>query len=232
MTTLGLRKSIDLSPLRLAFFLIPLVLTCFALSPTARAVCQNGCGTNNNTFLGDNALISNTTGSALVYSTYLGGNSDAVGNGIALDASTNAYVTGSHQLPHHARRLPATNGGGYDVFVAKFSAPASNTLYVTNQGSNNVSAYTIDAIDPNGAFANPAIVLIGIGMWLGTIMWFNVWFVIWPNQQKALNIGNAFPDLPAAEKAKAARTAGMFSRTNTMLSVPMLFCMVAAPHLA
>jgi uncharacterized membrane protein len=69
-------------------------------------------------------------------------------------------------------------------------------------------------------------------MWLGTIMWFNVWFIIWPNQQRALNIGNAFPDLPAAEKAKAARTAGLFSRTNTMLSIPMLFCMVAAPHLA
>src|SRR4030088_1421173 len=73
---------------------------------------------------------------------------------------------------------------------------------------------------------------IGLGMWLGAIMWFNVWFVIWPNQQKALNIANAYPDLPAAEKAKAARTAGLFSRTNTMLSVPMLFCMVAAPHLA
>src|SRR5207249_9353646 len=62
MTTPHLRKSIGLSPLRLAFFLLPLLLICFALSPYARAVCQNGCGTNNNTFLGDNALISNTTG--------------------------------------------------------------------------------------------------------------------------------------------------------------------------
>ncbi len=71
------------------------------------------------------------------------------------------------------------------------------------------------------------------GMWillgglLGTIMWFNVWFVIWPNQQKALNVGNAYPDLPAEQKQQAARTAGMFSRINTMLSIPMLFCMVA-----
>src|SRR5947209_6581222 len=74
--------------------------------------------------------------------------------------------------------------------------------------------------------------MIGIGMWLGTIMWFNVWFIIWPNQQRALNIGNAYPDLPADQKAKAARTAGLFSRTNTLLSIPMLFCMVAAAHLA
>src|SRR5215510_284473 len=75
---------------------------------------------------------------------------------------------------------------------------------------------------------------IGLGMWLGTIMWFNVWFVIWPNQQKALNIGNAYPDLPADQKQAAARTAGMFSRINTMLSIPMLFCMVAGAmgHLA
>jgi uncharacterized membrane protein len=92
-----------------------------------------------------------------------------------------------------------------------------------------VDAYTLDAID---GFIALNRVMIGIGMWLGTIMWFNVWFVIWPNQQKALNIGNAFPDLPADQKGQAARTAGMFSRINTMLSIPMLFCMAAGPHLA
>jgi uncharacterized membrane protein len=68
-------------------------------------------------------------------------------------------------------------------------------------------------------------------MWLGTIMWFNVWFVIWPNQQKALNIGGKYPDLAAADKAAAGRTGGMFSRINTLLSVPMLFCMAAASHI-
>jgi uncharacterized membrane protein len=72
---------------------------------------------------------------------------------------------------------------------------------------------------------------MGIGVWFGTIMWFNVWFIIWPNQQKALNIANAYPNLQAADKAKAARTAGQFSRVNTMLSVPMLFCMVLGSHL-
>lgn len=91
-----------------------------------------------------------------------------------------------------------------------------------------VEAYTLDAA--NG-FTNPTFVMIGIGMWLGTIMWFNVWFVIWPNQQKALNIGGKFTDLPQPEKDKAARTAMMASRFNTMASVPMLFCMVAASHL-
>ena len=73
--------------------------------------------------------------------------------------------------------------------------------------------------------------MIGIGMWLGTIMWFNVWFVIWPNQQKALNIGNKYPDLAAPLKAASAKTAGQFSRINTLLSIPMLFCMAAASHL-
>ncbi|HEX2889867.1 urate hydroxylase PuuD [Vineibacter terrae] len=65
--------------------------------------------------------------------------------------------------------------------------------------------------------------VIGIGMWLALIMAFNVWFIIWPNQQKALGL----VDVPADQKAPAARLAGMTSRINTMLSIPMLFCMVA-----
>ena len=64
---------------------------------------------------------------------------------------------------------------------------------------------------------------IGIGMWLGLIMAFNVWFIIWPNQKKALGIVTVSPE----EKAAAAKLAGMTSRINTMLSIPMLFCMVA-----
>jgi len=91
-----------------------------------------------------------------------------------------------------------------------------------------LQAYTLDATEH---FATTSFVLIGIGMWLGTIMWFNVWFVIWPNQQKALNIDNAYPDLPQPDKDASAKTAGMFSRINTMLSIPMLFCMAAATHM-
>ena len=67
---------------------------------------------------------------------------------------------------------------------------------------------------------------IGLGMWMGAIMWFNVWFVIWPNQKKALGM----VEVAADEKAAAARTAMLFSRTNTLLSFPMLFCMVAAQN--
>ena len=65
--------------------------------------------------------------------------------------------------------------------------------------------------------------VIGVGMWLGLIMAANVWFVIWPNQKKALGLVEADADT----KAKAATTAMMFSRTNCLLSIPMLYCMVA-----
>jgi uncharacterized membrane protein len=64
---------------------------------------------------------------------------------------------------------------------------------------------------------------IGLGMWLGAIMWFNVWFIIWPNQKRVLGIVQA----SAEERAASAKKAGMASRANTMLSIPMLFCMVA-----
>ena len=68
---------------------------------------------------------------------------------------------------------------------------------------------------------------IGIGMWLGLIMAYNVWFVIWPNQKRALGIVECDPE----KKAKSARTAMLFSRTNTLLSLPMLLTMVAAQNL-
>jgi uncharacterized membrane protein len=64
---------------------------------------------------------------------------------------------------------------------------------------------------------------IGIGMWLALIMAANVWFILWPNQKKALGIVAATPEV----KAKAARRAMLISRVNTMLSLPMLYCMVA-----
>jgi uncharacterized membrane protein len=64
---------------------------------------------------------------------------------------------------------------------------------------------------------------IGIGMWLAMLMAFNVWFIIWPNQKKALGI----VQVEADAKAKAARMAMLTSRFNTMLSIPMLYCMVA-----
>ena len=68
---------------------------------------------------------------------------------------------------------------------------------------------------------------IGIGMWMAIIMFINVWFVIWPNQKKALGIVEADADT----KTKSARTAMLFSRTNTLLSIPMLFAMVSAQNI-
>jgi uncharacterized membrane protein len=78
--------------------------------------------------------------------------------------------------------------------------------------------YLIQAL----TFQKP-VYTIGIGMWLALIMAFNVWFIIWPNQQKVLGLVEA----SAEQKAAAGRLAGMTSRINTMLSIPMLYCMVA-----
>jgi uncharacterized membrane protein len=69
--------------------------------------------------------------------------------------------------------------------------------------------------------ADMGFVFIGLGMWLATIMFINVWGVIWPNQKRALGIVEADADT----KAKAAKTAMLFSRINTLLSIPMLACM-------
>jgi len=68
---------------------------------------------------------------------------------------------------------------------------------------------------------------IGIGMWLGSIMAFNVWFIIWPNQKKVLGLVECSPE----EKPKAAKTAMLTSRINTLLSLPMLLTMVMAQNL-
>jgi len=68
---------------------------------------------------------------------------------------------------------------------------------------------------------------IGIGMWLGLIMAFNVWVIIWPNQKKVLGI----VEVPPEEKATSAKKALIASRTNTLLSLPMLLCMVMAQNL-
>ena len=68
---------------------------------------------------------------------------------------------------------------------------------------------------------------IGIGMWLGLIMAYNVWFIIWPNQKRALGMVDASPEV----KAKSAKTAMITSRINTLLSLPMLLSMVMAQNL-
>ena len=69
---------------------------------------------------------------------------------------------------------------------------------------------------------------IGIGMWLGIVMMLNVWMIIWPNQKRALGI----VEVEAGRKARSARYAMLASRTNTMLSIPMLYAMVSAQNVA
>ena len=95
-------------------------------------------------------------------------------------------------------------------------------LLVAHVNGYLIQAVTIGLID--GVAKHTAI---GIGMWLGTIMFINVWFVIWPNQKRALGIVEADADT----KAASARTAMLFSRTNTLLSIPMLFAMASAQNI-
>ena len=90
-----------------------------------------------------------------------------------------------------------------------------------------LNGYLHDAMTLSIGSGIPKHTAIGIGMWLGIIMAFNVWFVIWPNQKRALGIVECDPEL----KAKSAKTAMIFSRTNTLLSIPMLLTMVAAQNL-
>ncbi len=93
----------------------------------------------------------------------------------------------------------------------------------------SMNGYLLDAfsLGAMNGFAVEKNIAIGIGMWFGVIMWFNVWFVIWPNQKIALGMVEADADA----KAKAGATAKAFSRTNTLLSIPMLFAMVPAQNI-
>jgi uncharacterized membrane protein len=94
-------------------------------------------------------------------------------------------------------------------------AAALETLY-KGDGSGFMTAFTLQA----------PLTVIGIGAWLGTIMLFNVWVLIWPNQKKILGMVQA----SAEEIASAKKIALMASRTNTLLSIPMLMCMTGHGH--
>ena len=109
--------------------------------------------------------------------------------------------------------------------VSKFIAPSA--LFYFRWGAaftvltGLIVAYLAGYVHQALLLQDPYL-LIGIGMWLALIMAANVWFIIWPNQKRALGIVEA----DDASKAKSARTAMLFSRTNTLLSLAMLYCMV------
>jgi len=86
-----------------------------------------------------------------------------------------------------------------------------------------LSGYLMNALKLGIGDGNHKFTAIGFGMWMGLIMAFNVWFIIWPNQQKALGLVEATAD----EKKRAGRVAMLASRTNTMLSIPMLYAMTS-----
>ena len=91
----------------------------------------------------------------------------------------------------------------------------------------HLNGYLLSALQLGISSGSSRDVAIGIGMWMAIVMFINVWFVIWPNQKKALGIIEADADT----KARSARTAMLFSRTNTLLSIPMLFAMVSAQNI-
>jgi uncharacterized membrane protein len=103
---------------------------------------------------------------------------------------------------------------------------AALSTVVTGLILGGLNGYIIEAL-LLGYFKGGAATYIGLGMWLGLIMAFNVWNIIWPNQQKALGLVEATAD----EKKDAARIAMLTSRFNTMFSIPMLYFMVAAQNL-
>lgn len=130
----------------------------------------------------------------------------------------------------------ADKGGPGPAAINKYVAPRallwfrwaavvtwiSGALYLMSSWGF-VEAFTLGATMDE---PSKPVQIIGVGAWLGTIMLFNVWVLIWPNQKKVLGIVAASDD----EKNRARRTALLASRSNTMLSIPMLLFMGGVSH--
>ena len=132
------------------------------------------------------------------------------------------------QVPAAAEAAGDTDGPG-PAAISKYVAPrallwfrwgAVATWLTGAAALNYIGGFTTHF------FATAGVTAIGVGAWLGTIMLFNVWVLIWPNQKKILGMVEASAD----EIAKAKNVALLASRTNTMLSIPMIMCMVAHGH--
>jgi len=131
----------------------------------------------------------------------------------------------------------ASSGGPGPAAISKYVAPralfwfrwAALVTWLSGAAYLEYSPYGLlnaFALGMAGEVPSAATTYIGFGAWLGTIMLLNVWGLIWPNQKKVLGIVQATD----AEKAKARRVAFLASRTNTMLSIPMLMFMQAGAH--
>ena len=133
------------------------------------------------------------------------------------------------QVPAMAMATADSDGPGPGA-IGKYVAPlallwfrwAALLTWLTGAATLEVMGTGIG----NAFMLGNGAVIIGVGAWLGTIMLFNVWALIWPNQKKILGIVAASDE----EKAKARVVAAMASRTNTFLSIPMLMCMVGQGH--
>jgi len=133
------------------------------------------------------------------------------------------------QIPAMATAAADSDGPG-PAAIGKYVAPlallwfrwAALLTWLTGAATLEIMGTGIG----NAFMLKPGAVIIGVGAWLGTIMLFNVWGLIWPNQKKVLGMVAATDE----EKAKAKLVATMASRTNTLLSIPMLMCMVGHGH--
>jgi uncharacterized membrane protein len=130
------------------------------------------------------------------------------------------------QVPAMAAAL-ADKGGPGPAAIGKYIAPRALLWFRWSALVTWVAGAGLLGPNLGAAFMlQPGFAYIGIGAWLGTIMLFNVWVLIWPNQKKILGMVEATD----AEKNKAKRVALLASRTNTMLSIPMLFFMASQSH--
>ena len=135
------------------------------------------------------------------------------------------------QVPAVADAAADSDGPG-PAAISKYVAPralfwfrwsalgtwVSGVIALHYAGAGIIGAFTFSGPTP--------VKIIGLGAWLGTIMLFNVWVLIWPNQRKLLGLVEATDE----EKATAKKVAFIASRSNTMLSIPMLMCMVGYGH--
>jgi len=133
------------------------------------------------------------------------------------------------QVPAVADATADADGPG-PAAISKYVAPRALWWFRWGALATWLTGAWALAYLPGGFMGNflftGGVTAIGVGAWLGTIMLFNVWALIWPNQKKLLGMVEATDE----EKATAKTIAFTASRTNTLLSVPMLMCMVSAGH--